>query len=321
MFDWYFGDSEPLAIIVSLLYPEEIYENEDNYNELLSDYNNKTIRKIHCKIKECPEVNKVYNLAVKAIKNKKIKLYESENNSKISPLVQVNIISFFDWVNEQDYAYNTQLHDALKNHVLNKRIQEYGQYPIDLKELKFLIKEPLWNLDTGILYITGNQSLGTDEDDFQCVIHNPKLKKIKQYAKESHEIRKLHLKLKSIELESGLSLDNTYKVQPKDLLQWARNLHLEFPILDKLIPDKKKELESILYATPEMILMNDAAQKFWKHYNLKSPDISKSYAKAEITTWIKSEAKKRGYEVSDNIANAMDTIIRCPHTRKGGRTY
>lgn len=315
-FDWYFGDSEPLAIIVSLLYPEEIYENEDNYNEFLSDYNNKTIRKIHLKIKECPEVNKVYNLAVKAIKNNNIKLDESKNNPIISPLVQVDIISFFDWVNEQDYEYHTQLHDALENHILNKRIEEYEQYPIDLKELRFLIKEPLWYLHTGILYITGNQSLGTDEDDFKCVIYNPKLKKIKQYAEESHQINKLRLKL-----ERSLSLDNNYKVQPKDLLQWARNLHLDFPILDKLAPDKKKELDHVQYATPEMILMNDAVKKFWEHYDLKSPDISKSYAKAEITMWIKSEAKKRGYEVSDNIANAMDTIIRCPHTRKGGRTY
>ncbi len=112
---------------------------------------------------------------------------------------------------------------------------------------------------------------------------------------------------------------------------WAKSKHFTIPpalaeiikqhevTINQNVPKQHKA--KLSYCTPDMELMHDAVEKFWKDYDLTKPDASKAPFKNSVVNWLMEEAKKRGIAgFSKSRADMMDTIIRCPVARQGGNS-
>lgn len=109
---------------------------------------------------------------------------------------------------------------------------------------------------------------------------------------------------------------------PKSWLEWAVNKGFSIPgklrsavAMYAAIPDQRPS-----YATQEMQLIYAAVDKFWSEYDLSKPNPHIVPKKSEVVTWLLAEAHRRGHNLSQTLADKMDTIIRCPTSRKGGQT-
>lgn len=84
-------------------------------------------------------------------------------------------------------------------------------------------------------------------------------------------------------------------------------------------PNTELPITRTAYCTPDMRLMFDAIEEFWKDYDLENPNPVVAPFKEKVVEWLLSEAQKRKiYDFGKTRAEHMDSIIRCPSSRRGG---
>jgi len=131
--------------------------------------------------------------------------------------------------------------------------------------------------------------------------------------------------------ENGKKTNIHKKNSPSLYLKWARDKAFAIPkglqtAMTKFchLHDESIDAQVVKsslppkYCTPDMQLMYDAVEKFWATYDLAHPDLSKAPKKKVVMYWLEQNSAKRGDKISQTLAEAIDTIIRCPVARKGG---
>lgn len=243
--------------------------------------------------------------------------------------VKAQSFSFYVWAEKNGYAIPQILMPVLRNlaqlHVSAKTAFEQREYqfPAITRE-QFLdrSKEPLWRIDKGILYLLGRRSRAGKEGDF--IKTDKTAQKIRQYIFDAYKVKRIKLIFSGMDLgEEWKTAENikAEQVEPGQLIKLAKGFPIRLPILEEeLATQRQKAVPVPQYMTNEMALMMDAVGRFWSHYDLTKPDPNKAPLKKDVVKWLRKEAEKRGFEVSDNIAKVMDTIIRCPLARKGGNS-
>lgn len=191
---------------------------------------------------------------------------------------------------------------------------------IDDDEFQIRSQRPLWLLGDGLLYLMGyrfnfdaitrntvgrmnfvRKFLNTTETGAACI----------DFAHNDYKDNKLELLTEQYTFSPDF-LDK--KVSSQELIKWAQKLPFDLPILIKETTNRD-------YMTADMKLMMDAVDKFWSHYDLQNPDKNTAPFKNEVVNWLRDEGKKRNIDdFSKSRADLMDTIMRCPVSRKGGNT-
>lgn len=202
-------------------------------------------------------------------------------------------------------------------------INAYKERPLSQEDFQKLLLEPLWSLSTAILYLHGFQSCNEGEKsyrletmDSECVKQIPEFKKVYQYALDSRSIGTL---------EIFADRFSEGRVKPLDFIKWSKTLHMDFAcylwLPKQLTVEPTKETQKPDHVTPDMQLMFDAIEKFWAGYNLSQPNPSIAPTKRMVVEWLVQEARSRKMDFSKTRAEHMDTIMRCPESRKGGNTF
>ena len=186
------------------------------------------------------------------------------------------------------------------------------------------IKEPIWQLGNGILYLLGHR-YRLDGNTHAPINSSPSVldfinrsndgTAILKYATDAYKSGQLDLVI-SDENELNDEKLLAASIVPEKLTEWVITLPLTAPIFseDQTAPD-------LAYMTPDMKLMLDAVQALWSKYDLKNPDPSIAPFKKDVVKWLMDEAAKRNIQdFSKSRAEMMDTIIRCPKSRGGGNT-
>ncbi len=319
-YDWRFGNYEYLAIIVSLVCVDEVYGNEKTFDDLLEEYNDQTAEEIYEIIQTKPKAQELFDAALEAVRKKKVKCFSKKSKINASPaLAQIEPLSFIAWAQERETPVPYFLRKAANEAGEEAYIESYDKRQLDKDDFHSLMREPLWDLNTATLYLHGFQSCNpgakgyrSETMDSTCVRKVPDLKKIRQYALDASAIHALEL----------YGRDDK-KVKPAEFIAWSKTLHMDFACYQWLpqTSEEKKKTPKPDHVTPDMQLMFDAIEKFWAGYDLSRPNPSIAPVKREVVDWLVQEARRRKIDFSKTRAEHIDTIMRCPESRKGGNTF
>jgi hypothetical protein len=219
------------------------------------------------------------------------------------PAFKVNTYDFLRWAEDNGYMLPQYIREPVKHLRTDAKNREYRFPKITRVQFEQASKQPLWTIKNGILHLLGRRH--RDEDQIsEHYDGNDRLYYKMQL--QAHQAYKAGL-LKVAEYQENM-FSQSYVV-PEHLIKWAKTLPFPLPILNTTVAiSYTKQLE---HCTPEMELMFGAIQHFWK-----TPD--KPPLKKHVTAWLIDEAKQRKFELSDHMANAIDTLIRPQNARRGG---
>ncbi len=341
-------EHEPLVWLVSILFTEEFWDRHglthgrfhfDDYQALLEMFDgSKSTRVTDAKfpnddalfaaakefILNMPDAKACYEAAQQDIEAGILSYYVPQPDRWGEfPYYRVGDVDsyvFLNWAAHRGFPVSKQIVDAAHTviYLVNSRKaaqeREAFFYPlITPGDFASLRKEPLWELDTGILYLIGrrnrkapNATVYKGENDI--------FGRLLDYALDAHTAGQLKL----IKTPTDMVTESLHlKVIPDELIAWAETLPLKLAMLDST-PSKP---ERPAHVTPDMALMYDAINHFWKGYDLANPNPSVAPMKKDVVAWLQEEAGKRGItDFSKTRAEIMDTIIRCPIARKGGNS-
>jgi hypothetical protein len=203
---------------------------------------------------------------------------------------------------------------------LEERARNFASYALSKEDFEKRKNLPIWYLYSAILYLYGYESTGEPYFDREIVNNNPKMKEIYVYIKDAEKIRKIII--------FGDS-DVSSQVNTIPFIELIRTFGIEVPNLAPLkeenpIPPNNIMTESNIgsYQTEQMTLLLDAAKSWWEaiEYDLKNPNRHIAPFKKDVVAWLMREAEERGVELSESLAESIDTIIRCPITKTGGNS-
>ncbi len=192
----------------------------------------------------------------------------------------------------------------------------------DMPNYDYWAKQSSWEIDEASALLTGIKP-DLFEKHLCGIAHSLPLSQNTKRCLEIHETLKRDCENK---FKTNIFLKNS----PLVYIKWAQDRGYEPPdelrqaitefkhLHEKDSESSDAEMPRPAYCTQEMKLMYEAVEKFWSHYDLANPDPSKAYLKKEVTEWLIEQAQKRGITLSNNLAGAMDTIMRCPKARQGG---
>lgn len=266
-----------------------------------------------------------------AIETPEIKTNEWGEKIGVDHSNHAHSFDFFIWAENEGYPIRPVYQPLIEPMVqiaLSHREHEKNKahfYPsITREQFDNKMKEPLWELGNGILYLMGKR-YRLAEYNHEPVFNHPKIidyiknsdfgKMVLKYAHDAYISGQLKLSLANADCNDiGDILFSS--VKPNQFIDWFKTLPLTAPIfLEDLI------IENTSYVTPDMRLMYDAVEKFWSGYDLDNPNKDIAPFKKDVVAWLMSEAKTRNIQdFSESRAKIMDTIIRCPQSRGGGNS-
>jgi hypothetical protein len=312
---YYLDESNNIVFLLYVLFYKELEPHFGESNNLSLVYD-----EIIKKIEEDKSKKTVLDKVKRLIEAGELEIvFGDKNNLKT---IDVEPIGFFSLLESKGIKLSKDAQGAVEETIRNRKLEEEREKRLSTFKTKKLSKtqfeelakkEPLWSLSKAILYVSGYQSFSNKEYDKECVCNDDELTKIRSYALDSKKIHEL-------DLVQDYAWSSDYEVRPKDFVSWAKEHFISSPFFEEPT-EEQRELQGIHYVTPDMQLMFDAVEKFWKQYDLRKPDKSKAPYKQDVVNWLLEEAKKRGIsDFSKTRAQHMDTIIRCPEARKGGNT-
>lgn len=285
-------------------------------------------------IKENAKAKELFDLCETAKKDGKlsrpeIKLDEWGNEiGSIYNAEHIKAAEFYLFAESEGYQIPQIIIDdikfAVERHMFDIQAQEnYDRtFPLITRE-QFLnkAKEPLWTVGNGILYMHGHRYIydGRSEDTAKMpgfitldrfMFRTKSAEKLQQFVGDAAQSGQIEINNSDDDLLSA-------KLKPVDLIEFAKNLPLDLPMLGNNTTDKGRPA----YATADMLLMYDAVEKFWSDYDLDAPNKNTAPYKKDVVEWLMDEAEKRNIaDFSETRAKMMDTIMRCPKARSGGNT-
>lgn len=328
-------ETMPLVCLVFLLFLEA--ESEDHLQEQrisLTTRRDQEFLENNTRVlqtEDDPRVKALMEYAVDCMSSGEIELGEGcEVNELNSAFTEVDSISFFLWAEKQGRIIDDDIVQALKQTLYLKTSRKRSEEELERKfpiidQLDFLNlqNEPLWKLQNAIIYLMGRQSQTTSEEEEVFITHNDKAMKLLAYINDAHLAGDINLYQVDQQGDDYAKTETrllSAKIKPLELIEWVKTLPINLSIIaDK--NDPEAFLQSVPhYKTAEMEIMEEVVEKFWSHYDLNNPDPSQAYLKDEVVDFIFARAKAKNIQISRTMANQMDSIIRCPESRKGGNT-
>ncbi|MES2676751.1 MAG: hypothetical protein V4612_00355 [Pseudomonadota bacterium] len=313
-----FDDAEDLVFLLYVLFyndlEKEFGDNDiavGNYDAIL-----KAIESDPKKLQFLKTLEKSLNSGI--LKPKNSKKIHSLNN------VSINVLLFAAWTSKQTITssriFDNSIEILIDSQEKKKRISSFKKKLLPKEQFETLSKkEPLWNICQAILYVSGYRGFDNCDQDHECIKSDKELNKILNYAIDSKKIHELSFTDRDL-----CSPDHKLYVKPREFIEWAKKRFIESPFIYKEgvnIEGANSTKKATSYITPDMQLMFDAVEKFWSDYNLEKPNHHIAPVKSSVVDWLLEEAKKRKIDFSKTRAEHMDTIIRCPKSRKGGSTF
>ncbi len=311
-------ESNNIVFLLYVLFYEDLVKYFRESDDLSVQYD-----EILEKIQEDDYKRNILSKVTKLIKGNKIEIIDGMKGD--IKTIEVDPVSFFELLEKEGVKLSNDAKGAVRNTVGNIAEEKERQTRLSIFKNQILPKdeflslsnkEPLWDLSKSVLYISGYRSFHKYEYDYECICSDDELKKTYDYACDSRRIKEL-------DLVSGIGsgFPAQYQVRPKDFISWAKKHFVNSPYFEDEVENKPNENKPSYYITPDMQLMFDAIEEFWSGYNLESPNPHVAPVKKEVVTWLLEEAKKRKIDFSKTRAENMDTIIRCPSSRRGGNTF
>jgi len=312
-----FDDAEDLVFLLYVLFYDDLEKNfgdddiiVNKYGAILKAIENDPIKSQFLKKLKT-------SLSSGILKSGNFKKNHSLNN------IQINVILFAAWSAKQTITPSAIFHNSISilidSQKKQKRISSFKKKLLPREQFEMLSKkEPLWNICQAILYISGYKGFNDCDQDHECIESDKELTKILNYALDSKRIHELNLINKFTPFS-----DHKLYVKPKEFIEWAkkRSIGSQFIYKESVEIERKNLKKTNSYTTPDMQLMFDAVEKFWSDYNLDKPNHHIAPVKSSVVDWLLEEAKERKMDFSKTRAEHMDTIIRCPRSRKGGNTF
>lgn len=274
------------------------------------------------------EAKKLRDKAIAAIESGELSYYQYPRNEWGDKLGfgrddDMDSLAFLRWAGKQGYGVHEEVAAACEHLMRSERYRqeaaekEARNFPtITQEDFNRVSKEPLWRVGTAILYLLGRRSR-REGKEHEYEGDDGLFEKILRYAHDANKTHLLTLAAPDYLLpkvgdekskddhEHQYTLDS--KVTPQQIIDWAKTLPVELPMLSKALPVTQPTPVNV---TPEMQLMLDAHTRFWSSETVPM--------KKHVTAWLVEEAKKRDILLSNNLAIAMDTIMRPHIARKGG---
>lgn len=241
----------------------------------------------------------------------------SQKIFQIAPNANLTIIStlyFHEWMmNRHSGLMTLRFQSLLEKHRIkwdiDDKIQNFRNHILSPNDFQLMqIQDPLWELNCAFLHMSGYQSYPIYEINSSCIASDEKLNGLYNRALQSIELGELSL-------YSNKDHASCKMVKPVEIVAWAEKRKLPLALVSS-----SSAVLGFKHVTFEMQLMFDAIEYFWKEYDLASPKPSVAPYKKNVVTWLQNTAKMRGVTLSDSLASSIDTIIRCPASRKGGNT-
>ncbi|MBN8543662.1 MAG: hypothetical protein J0M34_05300 [Alphaproteobacteria bacterium] len=274
------------------------------------------------------EAKALRDKAIMAIESGELTYYQYPTNEwgdklRVGRDDDMDSLGFLRWAGKQGYGVHEEVAAACEHLMRSEayRIEaaekETRSFPtITQEDFARLRKQPLWRVGTAILYLLGRRSRSDGkEHDYRG--ENEIYDKIAQYVEDANTANLLTLAIPDYVLpevpkpkeahKNQYTLDS--KVKPEAIIAWAKTLPMELPILGSI------PAPSAAHISPEMKLMLDALEHFWKGYDAGSKNAP---LKKHVTAWLQEEGAKRGIALSDNLAEGMDSIMRPLNARRGG---
>ncbi len=310
------GKSEDAVFLLYILFYEELVNHVSYDNNGFLEYS-----KVLNILKKDPDRSAFIYKMADAIDSGDLKI--KSGDKEILLTIKMEPLSFFDWASMRlDLAEIAKgsVRETIKEREKEVRIASFKDDSIDKKQFESLVKkEPLWSLYRATLYVSGYKGFDDREHNSDCVKSDSELDRIYKYALDSNKINELYL----IGNDSALYSEG-YQVRPQEFARWAKLRSVESPFLYEVNAEIKNHhlnKKDNSYVTPDMQLMFDAVDEFWSGYNLQDPNHHAAPVKSAVVSWLTEEAKNRNMNFSKTRAEHMDTIIRCPISRKGGNTF
>lgn len=310
-----FDESNNIVFLLYVLFYEDLSKHFGDSNDLSIQYD-----EILDRIKEDDNNYKIVSKIKNLIEENKIKVVSGDKNNITT--AEVEPVSFFETLSQEGVKLSNDAIGSVRNAKKTRaeikekqeRLSTFKKRTLQQTEFETLSnKEPLWDLSKAVLYVAGYKSFNEYKHDYECICSDDELKKIYDYARDSRKIRELDL-VDGI----GFGHPTQYQVRPKDFISWAKKRFVSSPFFEGNTANKNKPIS---YITPDMQLMFDAIENFWSGYDLSKPNPHVAPVKKDVVAWLINEADKRKINFSKTRAEHIDTIIRCPASRKGGNTY
>lgn len=316
-----------ILVLTSLLYYDVLLEREffkqDDKGNSFCDFINQDMTVLYNSLITIPDIK---SFIIDQVNTFDESFYFIDNKLTSNPKeMSIETVLFYTF-NKSLISSDSLFYHSFKNslNILREGFLFYKMYPKQAIEFEF--NKPLLFIEEAILLIEGyiypNLDLAKhDVNTFED------FKEIYSMLLDSYKIKEINLQvvdLKDFRLSSILK--NDYKVKPKDFLQWAlkydlvnknafKELNIDVNNLVGEAGENKTNNKKSSYTTPYINLMNLAIEKFWLNYDNKKDSIP---LKKQVVAFLLEEAKKQNIELSENIAGAIDTIMRTQDARKGG---
>jgi hypothetical protein len=278
-----------------------------------------------------PKVKAFFEYAIDCMNSGEFELGEGGEVDELNPtFTEMDSVSFLQWAERQGRIINDDIIQAAKQTIhlklSRKRSEEEleRKFPtIDRHDFLKLQKEPLWKLQNAIIYLMGRKSQTTPEEEEAFIKRTDEATKLLGYINDAELVDTINLYEVDQKEDGNNEVENrllSAKIKPLELIEWVKTLPIDLSIIAE-----KNDPEAFLQKVPhhktaEMEIMEEVVEKFWSHYDLNNPDPSMAYQKDEILNFIFERAKAKNIKISQAMVNQMDTIIRCPESRKGGNT-
>lgn len=316
-----------ILVLTSLLYYDVLLEKElfkiDEKRNSFLDFVNQDKKGLYNNLITIPDIKKFINNQIDTFDES---FYFIDNKLTSNPQeMSIETVSFYVF-NKSLISEDSLFYKSFKNslNILREGFLFDKWYP--KQAIEFELSKPLLFIEEAILLIEGYKYPNLDLVKHDVNIFED-FKEIYSMLLDSYKIKEINLQ-KSIsnDFKLGKGLEYDYKVKPKNFLQWAlkydlvnknvfKKLDIDVNNLSGEVGENKINNKKLSYTTPYINLMNLAIEKFWLKYNSKKDDIP---LKKQVVAFLLEEAKKQNIELSENIAGAIDTIMRTEDAKKGG---
>lgn len=136
------------------------------------------------------------------------------------------------------------------NSILDEESQDFLK--ITNEELDKRMNEPLWVMTDALLYLHGYKSNLHDDEKIRFLRFKPTVQKTRIYILDAQKTKALELYDYRVEPMTKPDTDDFEKqrdapfyasrVKPKDFVEWAKTLPVEFPVLDQFEEKNPKPL-------------------------------------------------------------------------------
>ena len=240
MIEWHFHDYENLPLLVLLLFDRASSKNA----EALDTVYKADATELSEQLFDLEGSSDFLHNVFEAIKNQTLptreKYASKELNIENSANLLIEPVSFFRWAETQEYELTPHLRISVRKHEDRLRVSNFKDHKITKSEVAKNLNEPLWHFNHAIIILHGYAPprpygiLDSDDLASQIIFSDKEMRKTHGYLTDAEDTGDIQVYEKKL----GLSGKVAKRIKPKEFMEWAASLDMDFPNL--LSPENKR---------------------------------------------------------------------------------